>query len=212
MTDNLSFKISPPTGSLRSAVGRRSLPNRKTFAALPGRAHRSLRRGLGFPGTTPASQEMQKDTTNFTSRNVVIGNGRPPSSTCPHRSVCTPDHSDPPFQRRAPADLPASRRDRSTARPMIRELCSKCWTPWPVRTSEREHPVRAVHPAERHPRHVGLSRRGHRAIPRIRPHHPRGYRSPGRGAHHRVRAVEKYLSPRSKSTWTARAMTSRRIS
>jgi len=97
-------------------------------SALPGRAHRSLRRGLVSREPTAGVSEIAKDTTNFTSRNVVIGNGRPTELDLPAPiGVAPPITSDPPFHAIArrlilPAFAPGP---INALEPMIRELCSK---------------------------------------------------------------------------------------
>ena len=90
-------------------------------------AHTERYGGGWFPVTHAGVSEIAKDTDNFTSRNVVIGNGRPTELDLPAPiGVAPPITSDPPFHAIArrlilPAFAPGP---INALEPMIRELCS----------------------------------------------------------------------------------------
>ena len=91
-------------------------------------AHTERYGGGWFPATHAGVSEIAKDTENFTSRTVVIGNGRPGELDLPAPiGVAPPITSDPPFHAIArrlilPAFAPGP---INALEPMIRELCSK---------------------------------------------------------------------------------------
>ena len=89
-------------------------------------AHTDRYGGGWFPTTYAAVSKVAKDTTNFTSRTVVIGNGRPDELAPPAPiGVAPPISSDPPFHAIArkvvlPAFAPAP---VNAFEPTIRALC-----------------------------------------------------------------------------------------
>jgi cytochrome P450 len=91
-------------------------------------AHTDRYGGGWFPATHAGVSEIAKDTDNFTSRTVVIGNGRPTELDLPAPiGVAPPITSDPPFHAIArrlilPAFAPGP---INALEPMIRDLCSK---------------------------------------------------------------------------------------
>jgi cytochrome P450 len=90
-------------------------------------AHTERYGGGWFPATHAGVSAIAKDTDNFTSRTVVIGNGRPTELDLPAPiGVAPPITSDPPFHAIArrlilPAFAPGP---INALEPMIRELCS----------------------------------------------------------------------------------------
>ena len=199
-------------GPLRSAVGRRPYPIWEDLRQRCPVAHTDRYGGGWFPATHAGVSEIAKDTENFTSRTVVIGNGRPTELDLPAPiGVAPPITSDPPFHAIArrlilPAFAPGP---INALEPMIRELCSSLLDGLAgedvVNAGTR---VRAVHPAGRHPRDVGLPRRGHRAVLRVRPHHHwRASTTPKKSASSSSSRSRSTSSPRSKTTWTTRATT-----
>jgi cytochrome P450 len=89
-------------------------------------AHTDRYGGAWFPATHAGVSAVAKDTDNFTSRTVVIGNGRPTEEDLPAPiGVAPPITSDPPFHQMArklilPAFAPGPINDLE---PQIRELC-----------------------------------------------------------------------------------------
>ena len=89
-------------------------------------AHTERYGGGWFPATHAGVSEIAKDTENFTSRTVVIDNGRPTELDLPAPiGVAPPITSDPPFHAMArrfilPAFAPGP---INALEPMIRELC-----------------------------------------------------------------------------------------
>ncbi len=89
-------------------------------------AHTDRYNGGWFPTTHEGVSAVAKDTDNFTSRTVVIGNGRPGEEAPPAPiGVAPPISSDPPFHQIArklilPAFAPGP---VNALEPMIRELC-----------------------------------------------------------------------------------------
>ncbi len=89
-------------------------------------AHTDRYGGAWFPATHAGVSAVAKDTEHFTSRNVVIGNGRPTEEDLPAPiGVAPPITSDPPFHQIARRlILPAfSPRVVNALEPQIRELC-----------------------------------------------------------------------------------------
>ncbi len=91
-------------------------------------AHTERYGGGWFPATHAGVSKIAKDTDNFTSRTVVIGNGRPTELDLPAPiGLAPPITSDPPFHAIArrlilPAFAPGP---INALEPMIRELCIK---------------------------------------------------------------------------------------
>jgi hypothetical protein len=89
-------------------------------------AHTDRYGGAWFPATHAGVSAVAKDTEHFTSRNVVIGNGRPTEEDLPAPiGVAPPITSDPPFHKIArrlilPAFSPGV---VNALEPQIRELC-----------------------------------------------------------------------------------------
>jgi cytochrome P450 len=90
---------------------------------------RTERYGGGwFPSTHAYVSEVANDTEHFTSRTVVVGNGRPPEEAAPAPiGVAPPITSDPPFHQIArrlilPAFAP---RPIDALEPTVRELCTR---------------------------------------------------------------------------------------
>ena len=89
-------------------------------------AHTDRYGGAWFPATHAGVSAVAKDTEHFTSRNVVIGNGRPTEEDLPAPiGVAPPITSDPPFHQIArrlilPAFSPGV---VNALEPQIRELC-----------------------------------------------------------------------------------------
>ncbi len=91
-------------------------------------AHTERYGGGWFPATHAGVSAIAKDTENFTSRTVIIGNGRPSELDLPAPiGVAPPITSDPPFHAIArklllPAFAPGP---INALEPMIRELCGR---------------------------------------------------------------------------------------
>jgi hypothetical protein len=91
-------------------------------------AHTDRYGGGWFPTTYEAVSQVAKDTENYTSRTVVIGNGRPGEDALPAPiGVAPPITSDPPFHQTArrlilPAFAPGP---INALEPMIRALCNR---------------------------------------------------------------------------------------
>jgi cytochrome P450 len=91
-------------------------------------AHTTRYGGAWFPTTHEGVSTIAKDTENFTSRTVIIGNGRPGEDVPPSPiGVAPPITSDPPFHQIArKLILPAFAPGPIAARePMIRALCTE---------------------------------------------------------------------------------------
>jgi len=91
-------------------------------------AHTDRYGGAWFPATHAGVSAVANDTENFTSRTVIIGNGRPEEDALPAPiGVAPPITSDPPFHQIArrlilPAFAPGP---VNALEPRIRELCVK---------------------------------------------------------------------------------------
>jgi cytochrome P450 len=91
-------------------------------------AHTNRYGGAWFPATHAGVSAIANDTENFTSRTVIIGNGRPEEDALPSPiGVAPPITSDPPFHQIArrlilPAFAPGP---VNALEPRIRELCVK---------------------------------------------------------------------------------------
>ncbi len=109
-------------------MGRRPYPIWEDLRQRCPVAHTDRYGGAWFPATHAGVSQIAKDTDNFTSRAVVMGNGRPTELDLPAPiGGAPPITSDPPFHAIArrlilPAFAPAP---INALEPMIRDLCSK---------------------------------------------------------------------------------------
>jgi len=193
MTTTLSFKISPPTGSLRSAVVADPYPIWEDLRQRCPVAHTIVTAGL--VSRDPRRRLRDRE-----------GHDELHESQRRHRQ-CRPTELDLPAPIGVAPRSPRTRVPRDARRlilpafapgpinalePMIRELCSKLLDTMAVRRRERGHPVRAVHPAERHPRHVGFPEEDIEQFSNSSTSSSR-VSITGRRAHHRVRAGREVL-------------------